>query len=88
MVQLLSLAGTPPAIVRKINADIAAVLKQPDVLARLQTIGAVAVTDTPTEFDAVIHDDTERYGKLLKALALNRNSSVHWNFHSMRARRG
>jgi tripartite-type tricarboxylate transporter receptor subunit TctC len=63
-------AGTPPAIVRKINADIAAVLKQPDVLARLQTIGAVAVTDTPTEFDAVIHDDTERYGKLLKAAGI------------------
>jgi tripartite-type tricarboxylate transporter receptor subunit TctC len=63
-------AGTPAAIVKKVNADVAAALKQPDVLARLQTIGAVAVTDTPAEFDAVIRADTERYGKLLKAAGI------------------
>jgi tripartite-type tricarboxylate transporter receptor subunit TctC len=63
-------AGTPPAIIKKINADIVAVLKLPDVQTRLQTIGAVAVTDAPAEFDGVIRADTERYGKLLKAAGI------------------
>ncbi|HEY0223739.1 MAG TPA: tripartite tricarboxylate transporter substrate binding protein [Pseudolabrys sp.] len=63
-------AGTPPAIIKKVNADIAAVLKLPDVQTRMQTIGAVAVTDTPAEFDGVIRADTERYGKLLKAAGI------------------
>jgi tripartite-type tricarboxylate transporter receptor subunit TctC len=63
-------AGTSPAILKKINADIAEVLKVPDVQQRWQTIGAVAVTDTPAEFNAVIRADTERYGKLLKAAGI------------------
>jgi tripartite-type tricarboxylate transporter receptor subunit TctC len=63
-------AGTPPAIIKKINEDIAEVLKLPDVQQRWQTIGAVAVTDTPAEFNAVIRADTERYGKLLKAAGI------------------
>jgi tripartite-type tricarboxylate transporter receptor subunit TctC len=63
-------AGTPPAIIKKINADIAEVLKLPDVQQRWQTIGAVAVTDTPDEFNAVIRADTARYGKLLKAAGI------------------
>jgi tripartite-type tricarboxylate transporter receptor subunit TctC len=63
-------AGTPPAIIKKINEDIAEVLKLPDVQQRWQTIGAVAVTDTPAEFNAIIRADTERYGKLLKAAGI------------------
>jgi tripartite-type tricarboxylate transporter receptor subunit TctC len=63
-------AGTPPAILKKINADIAEILKLPDVQQRWQTIGAVAVTDTPDEFNAVIRADTERYSKLLKAAGI------------------
>jgi tripartite-type tricarboxylate transporter receptor subunit TctC len=63
-------AGTPPAIVAKVNADIAAVLKLPDVRTRLETIGAVPVTSTPAEFDAVIRADTDCYGKLLKAAGI------------------
>jgi tripartite-type tricarboxylate transporter receptor subunit TctC len=63
-------AGTPAPILKKINEEIAAVMKMPGVQARLQTIGAVAMTDTPQEFDAVIRADTERYGKLLRAAGI------------------
>jgi tripartite-type tricarboxylate transporter receptor subunit TctC len=63
-------AGTPAPILKKISEDIAAVLKLPDVQARWQTVGALAVTDTPEQFDAVIRADTERYGKLLKAAGI------------------
>jgi len=63
-------AGTPAPILKKINEDITSILKLPDVQARWQTIGALAVTNTPAQFDAVIKADTERYGKLLKAAGI------------------
>jgi tripartite-type tricarboxylate transporter receptor subunit TctC len=67
---IMAPGGTPAPILKKINADIIAVMKNPDVQARWQTIGAIAVTDTPAQFDAVIRSDTERYGKLLKAAGI------------------
>jgi tripartite-type tricarboxylate transporter receptor subunit TctC len=63
-------AGTPAPILKKISRDIATIMKMPDVQARWQTIGALAVTDTPEQFDAVIRADTERYGKLLRAAGI------------------
>jgi tripartite-type tricarboxylate transporter receptor subunit TctC len=66
-------AGTPAPILKKISEDIASVMKLPDVQARWQTIGALAVTNTPAEFDALIRADVDRYGKLLKAAGVNPN---------------
>jgi tripartite-type tricarboxylate transporter receptor subunit TctC len=63
-------AGTPAPILKKVGDDIAAVMKTPEVQARWQTIGALAVTDTPAQFDAIIRSDTERYSKLLKAAGI------------------
>ena len=64
---IMAPAGTPASIVKKINEDIAAILKLPDVQARWQTTGALTVVSTPEQFNAIIRADTERYGKLLKA---------------------
>ena len=64
---IMAPAGTPAPILKKISEDIATVIKLPDVQARWQTIGAVAVVSTPEQFDAVIRSDTDRYGKLFKA---------------------
>jgi len=66
-------AGTPAPILKKISEDIASVMKLPDVQARWQTIGALAVNNTPAEFDALIRADVDRYGKLLKAAGVNLN---------------
>jgi tripartite-type tricarboxylate transporter receptor subunit TctC len=63
-------AGTPAPILKKISEDIASILKSPDVQTRWQAIGALAVVDTPAEFNAVIRADTERYSKLLKAAGI------------------
>jgi len=59
-------AGTPEAIVNKINADIATALKDPDMQARWQKLSAIPVTNSPAEFNAIIRRDVERYGQLLK----------------------
>jgi tripartite-type tricarboxylate transporter receptor subunit TctC len=63
-------AGTPKPILKKVSEDIAAVLQLPDVQARLQTIGAVAETNTPEQFDAIIRADVDRYSKMLKAAGI------------------
>jgi tripartite-type tricarboxylate transporter receptor subunit TctC len=67
---IMAPAGTPAPILKKVGEDIAAVMKTPEVQARWQTIGALAVTDTPAQFDAIIRSDTERYSKLLKAAGI------------------
>ena len=64
---VLAPAGTPAVIVKKINEDIASVVKLPDVQAHWQTIGALTIVNTPEQFDAMIRSDAERYGNLLKA---------------------
>lgn len=64
---IMAPAGTPAPILKKISEDIATVIKLPEVQARWQTIGAVAVVSTPEQFDAVIRSDADRYGKLFKA---------------------
>lgn len=62
---MLAPAGTPPAVLTKVSQDIAQVLKMPDVVEKLTTYGSIPAPNSPAQFDAVIKNDTERYGKLL-----------------------
>jgi len=70
---IMAPAGTPPAIVKKINEDIAGISQLPDVQARWRTTGALTVVNTPAQFDVIIKSDVERYGKMLKAAGVNPN---------------
>lgn len=64
---IMAPAGTPPAIIKKINEDIASILKTPEMQARWQSLGAIPMVSTPAQLDAIIRSDTERYGNILKA---------------------
>ena len=64
---IMAPAGTPAPIIKKISEDIASILKTPEMLARWQTLGAIPITSTPAELDAIIRSDAERYGKILQA---------------------
>ena len=64
---IMAPAGTPAPIIKKINEDIATILKTPEMQARWQTLGAIPMTSTPAELDAIIRSDSERYGKILQA---------------------
>ena len=59
-------AGTPAAILNKVSADIAAVLKLPDVKKAIDNQGLVVATQTPAEFDKLIASEAARYGKILR----------------------
>jgi tripartite-type tricarboxylate transporter receptor subunit TctC len=63
---VLAPAGTPQPILTKVGQDIAKVLEMPDVREKLLAQGSIPAPNTPSEFDAIIKSDTERYGKILK----------------------
>ena len=63
---LFVLAGTSPDIVRKLNAGINDVLKQPDVQARFKTLNVDIRATTPDEFKSFITAETDKWGKIIR----------------------
>ena len=59
-------AGVPAAILNKVSADIASVLRLPDVAKAIDNQGLVVVTQSPAEFDKLIASEAVRYGKILR----------------------
>ncbi|MDI1288233.1 MAG: tripartite tricarboxylate transporter substrate binding protein [Reyranella sp.] len=57
--------GTPGEIVQKINADIHAVAAMPDVLARLDAMGATPKLMSPDDFAAFTRSEKERWGEII-----------------------
>ena len=66
-------AKTPPAILKKVSDDIAAIVQTPDAQKRWETLGATPMVSTPEQFDATIRSDADRYGKLFKAAGVSQN---------------
>ena len=62
---LFAPAGTPPDILRKLNADLNRILQAPDVLARLSTLGVEPTGGTPEQFAETIRIDTLRWAKVV-----------------------
>ena len=62
----LAPAGTPKAIVDKLNAEINAALKLPDVRAKLEAAGIEIQGGTPQDYAALIRSDLAKWGKVVK----------------------
>jgi tripartite-type tricarboxylate transporter receptor subunit TctC len=60
-------AGTPPPIVMRLNAEIDAILKQPDVVQKLNASGFELVGGTPEQFAALIKAESEKWAPLIKS---------------------
>lgn len=67
---LLAPAGTPPAIVTKINRDVNEALSAPVVRQKLLQAGSSVREVSPEAYLAQYNDDLQRYGKLIKDLGL------------------
>ena len=63
---VLAPAGTPPDVVKKLNADIVKALSDPEVKARLQRVGAEAVPTTPDAFGAFFKAEMTKWAKVIK----------------------
>jgi tripartite-type tricarboxylate transporter receptor subunit TctC len=58
--------GTPPEVVRRINAEVNRQLADPEVLQQLQTFGFEAAPGTPEQFAEAIRADAKKYGELVR----------------------
>lgn len=59
-------AGTPKEIIAKMHDAVVAILAMPDVKARLSSLGAEVVGNTPEEFGSYIKSETAKWGKVIK----------------------
>ena len=62
----LAPAGTSPAVVNKLHAEIVKILAQPEIKDRIAGEGAEVVGSTPAEFTAFLKADIARWAPLIK----------------------
>jgi tripartite-type tricarboxylate transporter receptor subunit TctC len=65
---LLAPAGTSKAVIERINAQVAKLLKDPVILQRLANQGVEPRPLSPEAFEQLIREDYEEMGKLVKAV--------------------
>jgi tripartite-type tricarboxylate transporter receptor subunit TctC len=63
-------AATPKPIVARLNSEMNAILKEPDVVQKLNAQGFELVGGTPEAFGKLIADDTARWAPVIKKLGL------------------
>ena len=63
---ILAPAGTPSPIVTRLNQELVKIVRSPDMSPALVGEGAIAVGNTPAEFDAIIRADIVKWAKIIK----------------------
>jgi tripartite-type tricarboxylate transporter receptor subunit TctC len=63
-------AGTPPAIVAKLNAEMRKALADPAVAEKFATAGLVVNGSTPEAMTNLVKQDVPRFGALVKAIGI------------------
>jgi tripartite-type tricarboxylate transporter receptor subunit TctC len=59
-------AGTPPAIVKRLNAEIVKIINMPDVKEKLIGLGAEPVGNTSEEFAALVKTEVVKWAEVVK----------------------
>ena len=58
---------SPPELIAKVNADMATILAEPAIKARLAPLGIEAASSTPAQLAADAKAETELWGPVIKA---------------------
>src|SRR5436190_6216103 len=67
---LMAPAGTPSAIIERLNRETLKALAQPDVRKKLNDIGLDVIAGTPAEFSAAIERELPRWHRVIKQLGI------------------
>jgi tripartite-type tricarboxylate transporter receptor subunit TctC len=59
-------AGTPKPVVEKLNRDIVALLKEPDVVKRFADQGVEVVASTPEQFSTLVRSEVTKWTQLVR----------------------
>jgi tripartite-type tricarboxylate transporter receptor subunit TctC len=63
---LFAPAGTPPDIVRKLNTEVAAIIRQPDMQERWTQMALSAFDNTPEQFAVWLAEQSDQWARLIK----------------------
>ena len=63
-------SGTPDPIVQKLNAELRAILAEPEIRAKLEQQGAEPAPMEPAAFARLIRDDVSKWGDLIRAAGI------------------
>jgi tripartite-type tricarboxylate transporter receptor subunit TctC len=63
-------AGTPQPVVRRLNSELVAILKDPDITARFKQLSTEPVGNSPEEFAAFVKSELEKYARVIKAAGI------------------
>ena len=63
-------AGTPKAVVDRLNAEMNAVLKMPDVVQKMNAAGFELIGGTPEAFGALIRAESDKWAPVIKAAGI------------------
>jgi len=67
---LFAPAGTPPAVVARLNAEVNKVLQMPDVRAKIEQGGATPIGGTSEQFAEFVRTDYAKWGQIVKATGI------------------
>lgn len=63
---LVGAVGIPAAVVSRVNADVARIIKDPTMAKSLRDQGAEPVTSTPQQYGALIREEVSKWAKVVK----------------------
>jgi tripartite-type tricarboxylate transporter receptor subunit TctC len=63
-------AGTPDAVIGKLNAAFVQAVRAPEIVKQITDQGAEPVTNTPAEFAAFVAAQTEQIGKIVRTVGV------------------
>jgi tripartite-type tricarboxylate transporter receptor subunit TctC len=72
---VLAPAGTPKAVITKLNEEIDRIVHMPEIVQRFGAGGAEPVGGAPADFGRHLADEINRFGKLVKDVGIKRDKS-------------
>ena len=63
---VLTVAGTPPEIIRRLNSEMVKILTSPEVKERFGKLGVEVVAGTPEHFAGFLKSEVERWAKVVR----------------------
>ena len=68
---LLAPAGTPAAVIGRLNAEVAKVLKDPELIKKLADQAVELSSSTPEQFGALVRSEHDKWGKVIRDAKLD-----------------
>lgn len=66
-------AGTPSAVIKKLQTETARIMAMPDIRRRITEIGADVIASTPQEFSAYVKSEVTRWSRVIKQAGITVN---------------